>query len=168
MRIGLTQPYRWEDEDRSPEARMAYADVMLERANAYLSSELNDSDVIDDKALQLTTGDIAAFTILVSLKHSWVWIIPEVPLALAAFLFYLVYRPRSWELGPDLEDFDPPDGPLAPAEGPAIKLAMADRILWAANENHRRIGRKSTYFQWGYRILGVGLALAFILTIVDR
>jgi hypothetical protein len=168
MKVGLIQPHKWQDEDRSSEARMTYADVMLQRANAYLASELNDSDILDNKALQLTVGDIAAFTILVSFKHNWFWVIPEVLLAGAAFFFFLVYRPRSWEIGPDLERFDPPDGPLAPAEGPAIKLAMADRILWATYENRERVDRKSSYFAWGYRILGVGLALSFILATVDR
>jgi hypothetical protein len=168
MRMGLTNPQQWEEVDRSPEARLAYADVLLERANAYLESELRDTDVLDDKALQLTTGDIAAFTILVTFQHSWFWSIPEVLLALAAFFFFLVYKPRSWEIGPDLEDFRPPDTPHAPADASAIKLAMADQILWAANENHRRIGRKSNYFRWGLWILGIGLVLSFVLTVVDK
>jgi hypothetical protein len=68
MKIGLTAPHQWSDADRSPEAKMAYADVLLERANALLESELRDTDVLDNKALQLTVGDIAAFTILVTFK----------------------------------------------------------------------------------------------------
>jgi hypothetical protein len=168
MKIGLTEPHQWAYEDRTPEAQMAYADVMLERANAYLESELRDTDILDNKALQLTVGDIAAFTVLVTFKPDWTWVIPQILLAAAAVFFFLVYKPRKWEIGPDLEDFNPPDGPLAPADGPAIKTAMADRILWAANENHRRIDRKSSYFKCGLWVLAAGLALSFVLAIVDR
>jgi hypothetical protein len=146
---------------------MAYADVVLERANAYLESELRDTDILDNKALQLTVGDIAAFTILVSFKHNWIWLTPEMLLALAAACFLLVYRPRIWEIGPDLDKFNPPDTPAGPADGPAIKAAMAAQILWAADENRRRIQPKSRYFWWGFILLAAGLSLAFVLDIVN-
>ena len=57
----------------------------MSRAAALLQTTLNDTDHLDTKALHLTVGDIAAFTILVTFGESgWLWVAPEVLLALAA------------------------------------------------------------------------------------
>jgi hypothetical protein len=166
MKHGLMPPYEWDETDRSPDSLMALADVLLDRSDAYLQSTLNDTDQLDAKALHLTVGDIAAFAILVGFKKSWIWVAPEVFLALAATFFFLVYKPRNWEIGPDLETFRPPDGPLGPSDAVGVKRAMADRLLWACVENEKVLGQKSRYLTWGYRLLGVGLALAFVLTLI--
>lgn len=85
-------------------------------------------------------------------------------MALAAF--FLVYKPRDWELGPDLESFLPPDGPRGPSDGPSIKRVMADGLLWASEANASVLVRKSKYFQAGYWLLGIGLLVSFVLAIV--
>lgn len=168
MKRGLTRPYEWDDTDRSPESLLALADVLLERSDAYLQSTLNDTDQLDAKALHLTVGDIAAFAILVGFKKSWIWVAPEVLLATAALFFFMVYRPRRWEIGPDLEDFRPEDGPRGPSDAAGVKRTMAEALLWATYQNERVLRRKAAYFKWGYSILGFGLAFSFLLAIIKR
>lgn len=144
---------------------MALADVELERANAYLQSTLDDTDHLDDKALQLTVAAIAVFAFLVTFKQRWLWAVPEAFLVVALVFFALVYKPRNWAIGPDLEDFYPPDTPRTPADAPAIKRAMADQLLWAASENKPGLDRKSVYLRIGFAFLTIGLAIAFLLAL---
>jgi len=91
--------------------------------------------------------------------HSWC----HAFLTLALSFFFLVYKPRDWEIGPDLETFTPPDKPDAPCGGPEIKQAMAGKLLWACVENERVLKRKSLYLTAGYWLLGIGLAISFVL-----
>lgn len=165
MRTGLIKSPRVDVTDLPSDSGMALAEVTLSRAEAFLQSTLDDTDHLDSKALHLTVGDIAAFTILVTFKkNGWLWLAPELLLAGAAFFFYLVFKPRGWELGPDPEAFRAGKD-LSPS---AIKQSMMRQVLWAAEENWKVLIRKSRYFRAGYTILGVGLALSFVLAIADH
>lgn len=140
---------------------LATARVALSRAEIFLQATLNDTDHLDVKALHLTVGDIAAFTILVTFQKDWLWTVPEVILGLAAFCFYLVFKPRRWELGPD------PDVKHS-KHGIANIWETMEEVLWAADENETKLERKSQYFRWGYRIFALGLMFSFALALFDK
>jgi hypothetical protein len=158
-------PYEWDESDRTPDSVLALADVLLDRSAAELQFTLDDTSDMDAKALHLTVGAIAVFAILVGFKQDWVWAIPEALLGAAVACFFYVYKPRDWEVGPDLVKFRPPDRVDGPADAPAIKRAMADQLLYCAVENTKVLERKSRVLIWGYGLLAIGLFLALGLAV---
>jgi len=44
---------------------------------------------------------------------------------------------------------------------------MLDDVIRAINENAEQLDRKASYFRWGYRVLALGLIVAFVLAFLD-
>jgi hypothetical protein len=145
-------------------SELALYEVTLGRADAVLERYLSDTDHLDLKAMHLAVVDIAAFSILVVLHRGVLWPIPAVLLAAAGMLFWGVFRPRSWDYGPDLAAF------RSEQKGrtrPEITRAMLDDVIAGTDINAPRLTRKAAYFTWGYRILGAGLISSFILAFLN-
>jgi hypothetical protein len=150
---------------RREASRLRASEVALSRADANLQSSLDDVEVLDLKAVHLAVADIAVFAVVVGFHNGWLWLIPAGPLAVAAVFLLLAFRPRSWDIGPDPEEFFREERKKSPSR---INMSMVGQIMWAADANLAALRRKSTYLTVGYISLGVGLASTFVVAVLDR
>jgi hypothetical protein len=141
------------------------AEISHVRAEAHLLSSLSDTDHMDVKALHLAVADIAVFAIVVTFQNGWLWLIPAVPLVLAAICFFLVFKPRYWLTGPDPARIHRVHRKKSPR---LISQAIADELMEAVDINDKKLEMKADYLDRGHIFLGLGLAATFLMAIIDR
>lgn len=103
--------------------------------------------------------------VVVTFHTGWLSLVPTGPLVAAAFCFFVVIRPREWEIGPEPEEAYREDRKKSPSR---IHMSMVSQVMWAADRNRNVLDTKSMYLRWGYAFLGLALASTFVVAVIDR
>jgi hypothetical protein len=152
------------DEERA-ESDDAVAEALLSFLRSWQVILLNNNYILDQKAVGLLTGDVAAFTIVLAAHKSLgqFWLLPAAIMLLAAFFFYRVIMAREYDLGPGLDEFRTNNDGTPALD---VKLAMAADLQVSVQSIADIVDEKLSQFRWGYRVLTLSLVVAALCVLL--
>jgi hypothetical protein len=142
------------------DARQALADLLTQRAAERVGWQLGDSDTADFKALGLLALIAAAVAILVGIRASLNhvgWIVSLGLLALSTITLLLSVRPRLFDIGPDLTEFNTV---MTGASRRDVTEQMFVELLEAIRRNNLTLPKKEGQVVWGLYFFAAAIIAA--------